>query len=347
MAWQIIVTKLFLSVMEVFLPFIALLVISRRFEKEFGKPIASFYFYIASICVVASLIWGQGLIGAPSIEERLGYQMFINQILLLVGVFFAYLFLIKLRAHIEETNVYDTLTQFLKSSLLPIIILLIFLLIINREGYVWVIPSTIISVISILLLSHCYLEVGSFFRRFKTRLWFLVIPASILVWGTVVQIVYNMAMLCFGTVAPEDLGIWVAGDLLTGFAGILATIPSIPLFLQLRNPMPKIEKKKLENPHALSLFLFVTKVADLLGGSTKTILKSSIEGYNERFNGDIKMDKDDQIHLSNLSEEEWPKLLDFLLSTYHQCIGPIAFEIAEQIEGMEEIAEKVKAARIR
>jgi hypothetical protein len=127
-------------------------------------------------------------------------------------------------------------------------------------------------------------------------------------------------------------------EMLPGLIGSFIAIANMSvLHLKLKEPMPEIKKEKMEIPYALSLFQFVTNISEVIGASTLAIFRSSIEGYNERFNRNIKID--DTIRLSNINDGEWPKLLDFVLNIYYMCIGPVTWEEARQIEGLDKIAE--------
>ena len=71
-------------------------------------------------------------------------------------------------------------------------------------------------------------------------------------------------------------------------------------------------------PYAFSLFQFLTKISEVIGGTSVTIFRSAIDGYNKRFNKEVQVK--DTIKLSNIPEEE---RLEFVLGVFYVCIGPI------------------------
>ncbi len=74
----------------------------------------------------------------------------------------------------------------------------------------------------------------------------------------------------------------------------------------------------------------------MIGGTSITIFRSAIAGYNNRFKRDIKVE--DTISLSNIEEKEWPELMSFVLLVFYQCIGPVTWERAEEIGELKGIA---------
>jgi len=56
------------------------------------------------------------------------------------------------------------------------------------------------------------------------------------------------------------------------------------------------------------------KHVEVMGGATLITFRSTVEGYNERFGREVKID--DTIKLSGLGREEWPDFIGFLLNVY-------------------------------
>jgi len=53
-------------------------------------------------------------------------------------------------------------------------------------------------------------------------------------------------------------------------------------------PLPEISKEE-EMPYAFSLFQFLTKISEVIGGTSVTIFRSAIDGYNKRFNKEAQV----------------------------------------------------------
>ncbi len=88
--------------------------------------------------------------------------------------------------------------------------------------------------------------------------------------------------------------------------------------------------------YSFALFQLVTKTSEVVGEESLQIFRSAIEGYNRRFNRNIEVGT--QISFSNVGDEEWPQLARFVLDVYAQCIGPVAFDIAKNIDGLKDFA---------
>jgi len=112
------------------------------------------------------------------------------------------------------------------------------------------------------------------------------------------------------------------------------------LHIKLKEPVPAIKREEVEVLYAFSLFQFLTKISEVVGGAAITIFKSAIDGYNKRFKRNIEIE--DTIRLSKVKDDEWPEFIKFVLRIFNMCIGPITWEEAEQIEGLEEITREVK-----
>jgi uncharacterized membrane protein len=128
----------------------------------------------------------------------------------------------------------------------------------------------------------------------------------------------------------------------------------IPLIWPLANRFAILfgEKKEAEKPkskeefYPFAIFQFVTKASEAVGNKSLIIFKSAVKGYNRRFNRDIKV-VERQISLSNVEADEWPELIKFVLRIYSQCIGPVTWQIAKEIEELREIAEQIKKTGLR
>ena len=93
--------------------------------------------------------------------------------------------------------------------------------------------------------------------------------------------------------------------------------------------------------YELATLLFMTNAAMLAGDSSLDILKATVDGYNKRFDKNVKIK--DGLTLRNMKKEDLPSFVEFLLETFYQCIGPTTFECSEGIRTIGNIVEKVRA----
>jgi hypothetical protein len=92
-------------------------------------------------------------------------------------------------------------------------------------------------------------------------------------------------------------------------AGLVTIIPELWFVLEMRKGMPPLGEKDLKDRHLGDLFRFLTKTSEIVGGTTLTTFRPTIEGYNRKFNRDMRVN--DAIQLSGLSREEWPDSIGF------------------------------------
>jgi hypothetical protein len=202
--------------------------------------------------------------------------------------------------------------------------------------------------VQMIFLSLVYFELASFFNRFKLKSWYLAIIGGIILYLRIIYAFpYGETLLLeyeLGFVASKEVQ---RVAFLTTFsfpliAAVFAILPGIFLYKQLKMPMPKIKEVELEEKYIGGVYLFMTEVYNMLGGSGQTIFESAVKGYNERSNKNLKIDN--KIHLSGLTDEEWPKFIEFLLHIFYQCIGPVTFECCKKIREMPELKEIVERA---
>jgi hypothetical protein len=195
------------------------------------------------------------------------------------------------------------------------------------------------------IIIQSYFELGLLYKKFKINTWFLMILAILPFLGLFLIDGIVSLEITLGPIPLSQIvspAFWLKPNILLISGGMIALPPGIQLYLRLGKPMPKIKKVELEEKYIGGVYLFMTEVCNLLGGSGQTIFESAVKGYNERFDKDIKID--DTIHLSGLTDEEWPKFIEFLLSIFYQCVGPITFECCKKIREMPEIKEIVERA---
>lgn len=130
---------------------------------------------------------------------------------------------------------------------------------------------------------------------------------------------------------------WWTIELLPGFIGsVIAMVNMVFLYKQLKKPLPIMSEEEAGR-YVIGVFKFLTGISEVIGGTSLTIFRSTVEGYNERFCRNIKIN--DTIQLSGLNREEWPAFIRFMLDVYYKCIGPITWDIARDVEELKGFVE--------
>ena len=331
-----------MKILTLLAPFIIIYAINKKFEKELKKRPKSLYLTIGLIFCAIN-IFGTIVIRTLDmfIEEGVPHiYWFISYFVLFTGSLFIYWFVTLLRECQTRESAYQKFT-----SILPLIFAFFvffvatFWAIHPEHDLLWAVARPTL-VFGYLILTLCYLELASFFRKFGSKYWYFLTISSFVFLGYPLISLHNSIMVALGYAESSPLYLRGIQSSFGFIAGILAVIPSIILLLEMRKPMPKIDKKALENEYLVALFEFLKNSTALIGGATMTIFRSTVDGFNKRFNRDIRID--DTIHLSRLNEDEWPRFLEFLLNTYYQCIGPTVFECAKEIEILDSMVKKIK-----
>jgi hypothetical protein len=146
-----------------------------------------------------------------------------------------------------------------------------------------------------------------------------------------------------GILAYEEIltSIWIQWIIVVAIVqGTLGTLPSIYLTAKLLSPLGI--KTKEESIYGNAVNEIVKSANELLGSSAAVIFTSTVKGFNSRFGkaAEIKRENSELI-LSRMEPEEWPHFLEFLLSTFYECVGPITFKFCEGVIGIEPIVAKV------
>jgi hypothetical protein len=263
----------------------------------------------------------------------------VSYLTLFIGSLFLYWFILLVKEYQTGESAYKKL-----SDLLPLVFVFfaffigIFWGIHPENDLFWALRRA--SYLGYIILALCYFESANFLRSFGSRQWYFVsIASSVLVIHPLI-LVYNQMKLLLGYVESTPPIFILLPFIFSSIAGLFVLIPSILLLLEIRKPMPKIDKKVLENDYLTAMFEFLKNSTGIVGGATMTIYRSAVEGFNRRFNRDIVID--DTIHLSGLSEDEWPKFLKFVLNTYYQCIGPILFDCTKGIDILDDLTKKIE-----
>jgi hypothetical protein len=282
------------------------------------------------------------------------------------GSFFMYLFILKLRERITEEDPWERLTRFVAPVLLFYVMISVLLIHIIYVGRLATGDSANLPQINPLhfVLSNygfpfafyfvflSYLESKDILKSFCIVHKPLVLSAFLVLFTLFIWLYEQWLRLLFqGASFYADLAYfanpigpfnsWNRVEMLPGLIGsIIAIANMLVLYVQMRKPLPKIGKEEEKMPYAFSLFQFLTKISEVIGGTSITIFRSAIDGYNKRFDKEVQVE--DTIKLSNIPEEEWPEFIEFVLGIFYMCIGPITWEEAKQIEGLEEIVRRAK-----
>jgi hypothetical protein len=283
---------------------------------------------------------------------------FVGNEILAVGAFLMYLFLLKLRERMTGEDPYDRLIKFVVPMLIPWIMLITMIIPLHYAGEEALgsnvtCLSPLEGIVGFSLAFYfvflSYMECKDLLKSFRVIhkpliLSAFLILATFLIWQ------YNKwcIFLFLGTplygemayfASPDALLYsWEKSEMLPGlFGSFIALANMFVLHSKIKEPVPEIKKEEVEVPCAFSLFQFITKISEVVGGAAITIFRSAIDGYNKRFNRNIEVA--DTIHLSNVKNEEWPEFIEFVLRIFNMCIGPITWEEAKQIRGLEKIAE--------
>lgn len=313
------------------LPYLSSFIMISKIEKRI-KLRATPYFYVALIVLVIylSAAWFTEM---WTTKPEIGL---IGTVILAIGLFLVLIFVLRIRQYLLHLKFHEILAEILKVYLPIGAILCTATFIAIHLEYFFECEENLLSILAMVFIMHSYLELGSIYKKLQRKDWFLFFLGAILFIGV---IILNELVIIGNFGGKSNAEVFAAYPYLLLFefifafsGGFVATTPSLTSLL--RKPLKKIE----EGPsYAVALFAFVAAIGEIMGGSTTAIFKSAIEGYNRRFKKNIKID--DTIHLSEVPDKDWPKLIDFVFLIYNQCIGPITFEEAKKIEGLTEFAE--------
>jgi len=182
------------------------------------------------------------------------------------------------------------------------------------------------------LLFYAFEERNSFVRFHAKQSVLLFLPLTIMtVLLYYVPVVGNILCLIFLLLL---IVLWLI-CMITAHQGRVWKVPllwSIAERIGIRAERPRSR----DELYSFALFQFVTKTSEVVGEESLQIFRSAVEGYNKRFDRNIEVGT--QISFSNVGDDEWPRLARFVLDVYAQCIGPVAFDIAKNIDGLRDFA---------
>jgi hypothetical protein len=206
-----------------------------------------------------------------------------------------------------------------------------------------------ISMPPLLFIMFSYLELGWFFKRFKCSLWPLAVVGAIVGMGIpLIDLFMLVFPLQLGLITYEKIATMTTSILaylilvVSIVQGTLGTLPSIHLAVKLLTPFGV--KSKEESLYGNAVNEIMKSANELLGSSATVIFTSTVKGFNSRFGKAAEIKKENsELILSRMEPEEWPHFLEFLLSTFYECVGPITFKFCEGVIGIEPIVAKVAA----
>jgi len=330
-----------LKIFIVLAPFVAIYVINKRLERESKVRYRSIYFIIGLVFCLIHVVWRIAYRTLSRLIELeiSPVQDAVSLLTLFVGSLFLYWFVLLVKEYQTSESAYKKF-----SELLPLLFIFsaffvgIFWGMHPENDLFWALCR--FSYLGYIFLALCYFELANFLKSFGSRQWYLAVIASCVLAVHPLILVHNQIRKLFGFVESTPPIFILLPYIFGSIAGALILIPSIALLLEMRKPMPKIDKKVLENEYLTAMFEFLKNSTGIIGGATMTIFRSAVDGFNKRFSRDIRID--DTIHLSGLSEDEWPRFLEFLLNTYYQCIGPTLFECTKGIKILEDMVKKIE-----
>jgi hypothetical protein len=148
-----------------------------------------------------------------------------------------------------------------------------------------------------------------------------------------------------GILAYEEIltSIWIRWIIVVAIVhGSLGTLPSIHLAIKLMSPLGV--KSKEESLYGNAVNEIMKSANELLGSSAAVIFTSTVKGFNSRFGKAAEIKKENsELILSRMEPKEWRHFLEFLLTTFYECVGPITFKFCEGVMGIEPIVAKVAA----
>jgi hypothetical protein len=310
------------------LPFFAAYVMAKRVEERV-KIRTSYYFVIAiSLLVVYGVIIGIAYYPVPYPTVLLNA----GNIMLLIPLLLVFIFITKIRKQVSGTDYTQIGGELLKLFLVigGLICSLAIVahhnnLPIDFQNLTYIIAgSSIILVCTLIMFS--YIEIGIIYKRFTEKFWFLALFGGVIYTGLfITNLAEFVAVAGFGSIeiAPTYMSIQLKyGMPCTIIGGILATIPSITLYIKLCNRTFRV---KIPSGDLRS---FLEEMFKLVGGVTTDILKMGIMEYNLQFKRNIELTP--ELGIKNLRTGEDNSLAKYLVGVFSKRVGPIAYQIAEK-----------------
>ena len=274
----------------------------------------------------------------------------------LLGVFFMHIFLLKLRERMGGEDPYDRMTRFVAPMIIPIALTFCMFVplthlaglyagsdeTVSLQVIVTETASGITDVWIFYFIFLSYLECKDMLKSLKVVHTPLIISALCMLFIPLLNYGTIFVDRCFWN-TPLYEKIFPYGYTLFEYLQYSATLvcfvtgmaTMITFYLRIRKPVEI--KEEQEGFYPLALFQFITKVSEIIGSSSLTIFRSAIEGYNQRFGRNISTS--DTISLSDVRDDEWQDLLAFILNVYYQCIGPVTWEVAKDVDGLKDVVK--------
>jgi hypothetical protein len=333
-----------------FFPFFAVWMLIRRLEKGLAEHIASWYFYVACASIVIETI----MTTLPIVGAIPVYIAAIGEIIACVCMFLLYFFILRVKCYLQNTEMYSQIKNHL-GFIIPFLVLLVAWFASPPFDWLKSIPlplpviciglAIIISGLIFVMLS--YFELAWFFKRFKCSLWILPVIGGMVGAGILFLDFCLFFQLKSGIPIEEVMytpSFFRARIVVSIIQGTLGTLPSIYLAIKLLTPFGV--RIKEESVYGTALNHIIKNASEILGSSAEIIFTDTVKGFNRRFGKAVKIEKEERgVILSNMEPEQWPHFLEFLLTVFYECVGPITFKFCEGAIGIESIVAKVSGTK--
>jgi hypothetical protein len=180
-------SPLFLSILNVirillgyFLPFFAVWMLIRRLEKGVAEHIGSWWFYGATISLLAKVTLES--LGLTTTILPLASLGWIGDNLTIACMYLVYIFIIKVKCYLLDTKMYSEIKNHL-GVVLPFSVILIGLAYPCDKAPILFYITWATAMPTYLFIMFSYLELAWFFKRFKCNLWPLLVVGAIVGMG--------------------------------------------------------------------------------------------------------------------------------------------------------------------
>ena len=299
-----------------FLPYFSAYLVVKRIGRHIKLRITPYlYFGYITLIICSFFLY---FAGYPSVNTGVSIKprlLLIGGLIATFGIFLLFLFVIKLRQHIFNISITGIAAEGLKIYF-PLGVIIGLMIYLSKDFKVgaWLFP-----IIGLIFVMHSYIDLGLIYKRFQIKEWFLFIFGGLFFLGVIGSDVLVGTKLLMGMEEPYT-GV-LFGDACSWIGGVVATVPSLILYANLRR---KIYLKF--KPEELNRFL--EKSSKLMGSAIFGILELGVKRYNKKYSAQVKLTSTE---ISGLIEEEYESFTEFIISVFADCIGPVAYRIEKEI----------------
>jgi hypothetical protein len=328
------------------IPFFIVWVITRRFEREAKRIISSTYFLIAFAFILA-YIFAITYFEFTTWEIHYLFHLLVN-LPLIAGTFFMYFFLLKLREEIGAEKATSRLFQ----SVLPIIFLSIFF--IGIFGAIGMGSARLTGSFSgsmnpffglhllsypigVIFASLSYLEMAYLLKTFKVKLRHLVYFAAFLLLGTPTLWMFDLVSYWLMLSGTPYVAVETAPALL---AGIITLFASLPLWIELKQEVPSVEKLKPKTTYERGIVKLVGQIGDIIGRAAVKMLLFYVRAYNKLYEKEVKVDE--SLKFEGLKGGEEKDLAKFITLSFKNDLGPSVLRYAKSLDEFKDIVEEIE-----